>query len=233
MNIPQQAPGAGQAPVWAALQAVSACLAQSQDTRSHLPGQTGSLQRLYEIWLKRDEWRVYQEALPLLFGIPPEHWNAWAAQPGADNAVAALWREIQAAVEHGRGPPVVNPRSAATDWMVRPQDLHTWAHNGGFELPEPFDTLMSFIAKVLSTPAAVSLSPVADKDSSSDREAVLGAALAVVASFPEQCRGDAGWIEAEAVVDAILAKSAIWFERGPPMPRPAMVELIDKWFGTL
>jgi hypothetical protein len=234
MSIPQQESAHGQTSVWAELDALAARLRQAPlDTRNGSPGQAWSSQRLYETWLKREEWRVYPEALPLLFGIPPEHWEEVATKPGLDTAVAGLWQGLQASVARGDGPPVINPGLSADDWTVRPQGLHAWAHNGGFELAEPFDTLIGFIAKVMFASAQAPSSQAGDTGGGNDKEAVLGAALAVVATFPEQCRGQAGWIEAEAVVDVIMAKSAIWFERAPPMSRAAMVELIDKWFGTL
>ncbi len=192
-----------------------------------------SSQRLYETWLKREEWSVLTEALPLLFGIAPEHWSDRLSRAQAVKEAEAVRDAVHSAVEQDEAFELTDRSGALDAWMVRPQALHTWAHAADFRLPEAFDTLMSFIAKVMFKPMSMPAEPSATLAKNSDRELVLGAALAVVATFPEQCRGQAGWIEAEAVAKVIQAKSAIWFEGPPHLSQSEMAELIDKWFRTL
>jgi len=71
--------------------------------------------------------------------------------------------------------------------------------------------------------------------SAQKREAVLGAALAILATFPEQCRTKTGTVQGTKITKLIEEKSPFLFKysRGePPLSPDAITREINKWLKT-
>ena len=66
------------------------------------------------------------------------------------------------------------------------------------------------------------------------REQVLGAALAVMAEFPEQCRNSKGRISVPAIARLIQEHQGVWFtDRDKMMSATSIQDLLNKWIRTL
>lgn len=64
------------------------------------------------------------------------------------------------------------------------------------------------------------------------REQVLGAALAVVAAFPDQCKRGM-WFNGKRIAALIETKAPLWFEDGePPLDTGTMASLINGYLNT-
>lgn len=188
-------------------------------------------QRLYEQWLRREEWRLRTEALPLLCGLAPAVW----AEARLGDAEGRLWEAVNASRTAAVGLPVVNPDAAEDDWRVRPADCYHWARAQGITLPAAFEELIGFILCVVkgreppvASPAPATIAP--GSGTATVREQVLGAALNVLAKCPDQCYDEHGLTSGERIADRIQAQSLRWFDAAePPMPPAAMASLIDQW----
>ena len=173
------------------------------------------LPALYEHWLARERWQCVDEALPLLVGIDPACWSAHLAAADLADAARAAAAALTAAF------------AQALD--VEPRRVGTWAEGAGLELPAPYAALLTFFDRVLpegpsappATPAAL---PV------SERERILGAALALVTRFPADCRGPHGPFDGECIAERMLAQAAVWFPGGPPTAsRREIAELLETY----
>lgn len=75
--------------------------------------------------------------------------------------------------------------------------------------------------------------PGVTEANASKREEILGAAVAVIANFPDQCM----WgekISGKRVYELINDKSPLWWDSGePPLKDEAAIKLINKWLKTL
>lgn len=187
--------------------------------------------RLYEQWLRREEWRLRTEALPLLCGLAPGAW----VQAQLGDAEARLWKAVQASRVAAVGLPIVNPEAPEDDWRVRPTDCYHWSRAQGVTLPEAFEELMGFILRAVSSQAPAVAAPAPGtiapgSGSATVREQVLGAALNVLAKCPDQCYDVHGLASGERIAARIRAQSLRWFDTAePPMAPAAMAALIDQW----
>jgi hypothetical protein len=208
------------------------------DGATRYPGATApgadalEMQRLFEAWLKRDHWRLREEALPLLAGVDPAHWRELPADAELAAAADAVCSSLtgETGVERRRvasAHPVAQPAFEAT-----PAALYHWAHARGVALPGAFEQLMQFIlSTVKRTPAPDSL-PAVEARAAEDRarETVLGAALGVLARWPERCRGEDGAVSPDRIV-ALLEQHAVrWFDApAPPLARAEVIGLLERW----
>lgn len=187
--------------------------------------------QLYEEWLRKDTWRLAEEALPLLCGVAPTAWQGEAFKARA----ASLWRITKQAFAAGGGPAIANPEAPEEEWCVRPADLYRWARTQAVVLPTAFDELMGFVLRVVKIPEPSADSPtfitqVPVSGTSTAREHVLGAALNVLAKCPEQCYDQHGLVSGERIAERIRAQSLRWFDSAdPPMDPGSMAVLIDRW----
>lgn len=165
----------------------------------------------YEDWIVRDEWRLDQEAIPLMVGCDPSKWSSLVDSYGLASEV----RELQTILAADLG------GNTASSIDVR--RLRAWAEKHQVELPPACKALLDFIAQTL--PSHLVREPV--QDGAPERERVLGAALALVTRFPEQCRDVNGFFDSHHIANLIVEKGALWFERGQPTLSPvAMAELL-------
>lgn len=209
---------------------------RERDSRMARFGEQIEQQMLYEKWLKHDAWKLRREGIALLIGVAPEELAEIIGEGTLSEREHELWAAVQGSVQSGSGPRIGGESAQPETWTVTPPDLYGWAKGLGFALPEAFDSLMSFILSTTRRAAAgpePAAQPGAVSAGAANREAVLGAALALVANYPEQCVGAQGWVEADAIARLLQQKSALWFDRGVPMTLEEVTALIDKWLKTL
>jgi hypothetical protein len=182
-----------------------------------------AMQRLYERWLKRDDWRARHEAIPLAVGVPPERWQAYLQEHGLGDAEEELWRLFA----DGTG-------VRGEEEMVPVATVDAWFRGNGVDLPASFVRLYDFIRRAVPVPAAFDRSddPVDGRahELQDEKEIVLGAALSLLSRMPHRCRDEHGFVDGGALVQLILETAARWFPAtGPTMTRHEMARLIDRW----
>ncbi len=177
------------------------------------------IQVLYERWLKRENWAARSEALPLVVGVDPQLWQSYLETGDLETTEQALWAAYQAdAGITGESDPVAVDRVVA---YFRGQQV---------EMPASFSRLYDFVRQVTlsAVPKVEDSAPTANHGEES--EAVLGAALALVASMPDRCRDEHGFVAGEQIAKLILQSAARWFPLQPPaMTESEMAALINKW----
>lgn len=188
------------------------------------------VQILFESWVSRDHWHLFNEGLPLLLGVDPQNWPervaALSLTAGTEIAKAAL---VEVALKSS-DLPILNPTQPQTDWRVSPMDLYLWTVVAGFRVPEPYATLVQFVLQVVKRPELTKSSPGAGTSGGAAREKVLGAALALLARSPESCRDEHGLLDPMHMAARIAEQSIRWFEAPtPPMPISDMATLIAQW----
>jgi len=180
-------------------------------------------QKCYEQWLKHDEWSARSQALPLIVGVAPPDWSRYLDDHGLQATEAAAWPQFQhdVAIAHDSS-------------SVSVEHLVACVRRGGVELPASFSRLYDFVRQttLYATPANVAPLPDAAEPGGlpDETEIVLGAALSLVATMPDRCRDDHGFVEGEIVAKLILKAAARWFPLQPAtMSEAAMAALINKW----
>lgn len=149
-------------------------------------------QKLYETWLKKDHWRLRDEAVPLLAGVDP-------GAGGEGGPEEALWRDLATAVADGVLR-VDNPGADPAHWTASPRAVYRWAGDAGHPVPEAFRNLMEFILQTVKQDSASAPGGGAETDFHAVNEAVLGAALSVLAAWPDRCRDRNGGIDIRKVI---------------------------------
>ena len=183
-----------------------------------------NLQRVYEHWLKRSEWKARSEAIPLVIGTDPEHWEAYVCEHGLVDQEQGLWHLFAEA--NGIG---------SNEELVPVPLVYDWFRTNAVELPVSLSRLYDFIRQVSfrAEPAEIVADGISESNSAvseNEVEIVLGAALSLVAKVPERCRDAHGFISGSVVSELIIDTAARWFPSGPPtITSTQMAELIDKW----
>ena len=213
------------------------CGNTAQDTGQRLRELYGEArmnqQLLYEQWAVKDTWHLRDEALPLLYGMDPGSYKNNRGVLAEEEAIKGLWLHARQCIEHNLLR-VANREQAPEEWRVEPLDIYQWAVVSRLQLPEPFVALMEFVGRtVKKSPQPVTPAASADGGRLSaafddEREKVLGLALAVLASCPEQCRNAAGEVTAGRILETCTALSCLPGQ-SPQLADGAMLDLIDKW----
>ncbi len=181
------------------------------------------MQRLYEHWLKRDDWSARTEALPLVVGIEPEFWDAYLSK----HKLADLEQEVWDSFAAGNG-------IEADDQSVSIATVYEWFTGCDIEFASSFTRIYDFVRRATSQ-SKVTEVVAAEVDSTSrelqqENEIVLGAALSIVSKMPERCRDEHGVVDGGVVSKLIVEKAARWFGSVPPsMTQEQMASLIDQW----
>lgn len=177
------------------------------------------IQVLYEQWLKQENWAARSEALPLVVGVDPQLWRTYLETGDLEETEQALWADYQRdAGITGESDPVPVDRVVA---YFRDQQV---------EMPASFSRLYDFVRQVTLS-AEPKVEDIAQTcNHGAETEAVLGAALALVASMPDRCRDENGFVAGEQIATLILQSAARWFPLEPPvMTETEMAALINKW----
>ncbi len=90
------------------------------------------LQKLYEKWSCKDKWLLYDEGIPLLFGIEPG--TSVSMDNELLNKKEELWVHAKECVQKNLLS-VVNAEKPIIEWEVRPVDLYCWATVSRISMP--------------------------------------------------------------------------------------------------
>jgi len=174
-------------------------------------------QVVYETWLSRECWQIEREALPLLVGVDPQRWPEHVARHG-------LARTSQAALHA-----LVDAFDCTPIAALEPQRIAQWARQQGIALPLPFARVLEFLQQVLPSADATAVAS-GGSASVSDRERVLGAALALVSRDPACCRDASGRLASDPLATLILAQSPASFPDGrPALGRDDIVAVLESY----
>ena len=174
-------------------------------------------QIVYETWLTRERWQLEREALPLLVGVDPLQWPKHVERYDLARTSEAALHALVAAF------------GSAPAAALEPQYLAQWARQHEIALPLPFARILEFLQQVLPTAQAAMVAGGAAA-TASDRERVLGAALALVCRFPAACRDANGSISSDTLAASVLAQSPEWFPQGPSaLGRDDIVTLLERY----
>lgn len=162
-------------------------------------------QELYEHWVSVEQWPLATVALPLIVGCDPEAWDRHVAKRSLSRDAARISQAMSAAFD------------CPAESNVDAQALNAWARREGIELPTALQAIFDFVGTVLGAPSTVDESDHANAFAAADeRERLLGAALALVTKFPDQCRDPNGFFDGQRITRLIKEKGAVWFPAGPP-----------------
>ncbi len=194
-------------------------------------------QKIFEKWIKQDEWLLRDQALPLALGLDPDEKDTFIAIEGFTEQAQKAWNSLKALSSEGAGPAVSNLYDPPEKWRVESASYYRWLIETGITVPDALDSLMQFVLNVVKKPVPeMTLPETPDRASvvpgsrSSDREKVLGAALNILSKEPDACRDDSGLTNGRALAEMIAAQSVLWFETAkPPMTVEEMGCLLEKW----
>lgn len=192
--------------------------------------ETLNLQKLYEQWSCKEEWLLYNEGIPLLFGV----------EPGSKNIDETLSAKIESLWEHAQDCAnknlltVINKEKPIAEWQVRPLDLYSWGTVSRISMPEEFSLLMSFVAQTVK-PVHVQSEHVISENNQDilyqkHREIVLGAATSLLVNAPGLCKNKRGEVVSNLIAKNILENEDQWFADDRPMlAETAMTDLIEEY----
>lgn len=175
-------------------------------------------QLLYEHWVGQEDWPLAPVALALLVGVAPAQWAAHVQARG-----------LQAEAEQLRAR-LATELALTANQITSGLRLRAWAQSQGVALPAAAETLLDFVARTLPRTVAElpAMSPPAAR--TSDKEMVLGAALALVTRFTEDCLDDERMFDGARIARLMLEQAALWFPDGPPrMDERAIAELVEHY----
>ena len=194
-------------------------------------------QKLYEKWAVKTSWHLKSQGIPLLLSIDPDKYSDSDFDETTEKKYQDLWEHAQHCVEQDLLV-VLNRESPVDEWEVKPVDVYKWAAISRVELPVQLTSLMEFVMMtLLSTvnPQSDSSGAKSQSDAvyNSDKEHILGAALAMLATYPEECRNKKGLVRAENIVSLINKNESLLFtDKTPDLSATAAVDLVNKWIKT-
>ncbi len=187
------------------------------------------LQKLFEKWSCKDKWLLYDEGIPLLFGIEPG--TNETLDNDLLNKIEDLWVHAQVCVQK-KLLSVVSTEIPEVEWEVRPVDLYCWATVSRISVPAEFNTLMAFVVQTVKSSEVNRIS--VQNDGSQDviyqkhREIVLGAATSLLVNAPELCKNNKGRITSSRITKQIIENKNEWFGNEKPLlAESAMTDLIN------
>lgn len=198
-----------------------------------------NLQLLFEKWVGRDDWKLKDEAIPLLMAMDPEN-KSLPGESDIRNIYDDLWLHAKGCVEQGLLK-VINDEQPPEEWRAQPTDVYCWAKISRVEVPESLGRLMEFVITTLKNPE--------DEESRTNRlnhgdgvtntydinrEKTLGMALAILAAFPEQCKNSKGKVTAEYILKIMDEKNHLFPDIGiSNLSTESRTELLEKWLNTI
>jgi len=194
-------------------------------------------QKLYEKWAVKTTWHLKDQAIPLLLSIDPEKYSDSSYDKAAEHKYQDLWEHAQQCVEQDLLF-VINRESPVEEWEAKPIDVYKWAAISRVDLPEQLSTLMEFVMMTLVHTENDALNSQDGKDQTdvsynSSKEHILGAALAMLSSYPDQCVNKKGRMRAENIISLINENEIKLFgEKTPDLSSTAAIDLINKWIRT-
>tara|TARA_B100001079_G_C16348379_1_gene486961 strand:- start:361 stop:1059 length:699 start_codon:yes stop_codon:yes gene_type:complete len=188
-------------------------------------------QKLYEKWCKKEKWLLHSEGILLLLSINPSKKNILDKD---------LVERINNLKEHANECvrknllEVLNINKPENEWEVKPVDLYHWATISRINIPDEFNTLMTFITQSLRTnnydSNTINHGISQDGIYKSENEIVLGAAISLLINSPGICRDDKGNINSKVIASKIIENEKHWFDNSKSkLSEIEMIELIEKY----
>jgi hypothetical protein len=192
--------------------------------------ETLNLQKLYEQWSCKEEWLLYEEGIPLLFGIEP---GSETTDEVLSEKMESLWEHAQDCVNKNLLS-VINKEKPVVEWQVRPLELYSWGTVSRISMPEEFSLLMSFVAQTVKSTPVQTENAVSQNNQDflyqKHREIVLGAAASLLVNAPELCKNKKGKVVSNLIAKNILENEDQWFADDRPMlAETAMTDLIEEY----
>ena len=194
-------------------------------------------QKLYEKWAVKPSWHLKNQAIPLLLSMDPEEYSTSSRDEYSEQKYQDLWEHAQHCVEQGLLF-VLNREHPADEWKAKPIDVYKWAAISRVELPLELSTLMEFVMMTLVSTENIDNDSLDNKKQNDitydkDRERILGAALAMLVTYPERCKNKKGRVSAENILSLIDENESVLFgEEIPGLSPTAGIDLINKWIKT-
>lgn len=194
-------------------------------------------QKLYEKWAVKPSWHLKNQAIPLLLSMDPEKYSTSSRNEYSEQKYQDLWEHAQHCVEQGLLF-VLNREHPADEWKAKPIDVYKWAAISRVELPLELSTLMEFVMMTLVSTENIDNDSLDNKKQNDitydkDRERILGAALAMLVTYPERCKNKKGRVSAENILSLIDENESVLFgEEIPGLSPTAGIDLINKWIKT-
>ncbi|MCK5431665.1 MAG: hypothetical protein KAJ03_02920 [Gammaproteobacteria bacterium] len=194
-------------------------------------------QKLYEKWAVKPSWHLKNQAIPLLLSMDPEKYSTSSRDEYSEQKYQDLWEHAQHCVEQGLLF-VLNREHPADEWKAKPIDVYKWAAISRVELPLELSTLMEFVMMTLVSTENIDNDSLDNKKQNDitydkDRERILGAALAMLVTYPERCKNKKGRVSAENILSLIDENESVLFgEEIPGLSSTAGIDLINKWIKT-
>ena len=193
-------------------------------------------QKLYEKWAVKTSWHLKSQGIPLLLSMDPDKYSDSDFDETTEKKCQDLWEHAQHCVEQDLLV-VLNRESPVDEWEVKPVDVYKWAAISRVELPVQLTSLMEFVMMSLLSTVKTSNDSSGAKSQSevtynSDKEHILGAALAMLATYPEECMNKKGLVRAENIVSLISKNESLLFDNVPDLSATAAVDLVNKWIKT-
>lgn len=202
-------------------------MAAADFVQSSLQADPFAQQKIYEKWVRADEWRLMDEGLPLALGLDPEQWRKF--YDAQQDACTEAQQAMIALIKQGAGPTVSNPGDEEAQWQSPAGNYYRWLNANGQTVPDAMDAIMQFVMTVVKKPQ-IEEAPVAQTGASnSGREKVLIAALNILSKEPNACRDPSGLTNGQALAEMITAQSVRWFDS--PIP-PMSVEEMSQFLVT-
>ena len=175
-------------------------------------------QSLYEHWIGQERWPLDPVALALLVGVVPAQWHAHL---DTHNLVADAERLKTL---------LLNELTLDADLVTSGLAVRAFAQRHDVPLPAAAESLFDFVARTLPRLVAEMPAAAVPTARSSDKEVVLGAALALVTRFTEDCLDDERMFDSARIARLMLAQAALWFPDGAPrMDERAIAELVEHY----
>ena len=191
-------------------------------------------QKIYEKWVVKESWHLKNQAIPLLLSMDPENVSISLCDKETEQKYQDLWEHAQHCVEQELLF-VLNRECPVDEWEASPTDVYKWAAISRVELPKELSPLMEFVLKSLVPTVNYNNNSHSSKKQDEisydkDRERILGAALAVLAAYPEKCKNTKGRVRAENILSLINEnENALFGEEIPELSVTADLDLINQW----
>lgn len=194
-------------------------------------------QKIYEKWVVKESWHLKNQAIPLLLSMDPENVSTSLCDEETKQKYQNLWEHAQHCVEQELLF-VLNRECPVDEWEASPIDVYKWAAISRVELPKELSLLMEFVMKSLVPTTNFNNNSRSSKKQNEvlydkSKERILGAALAVLAAYPERCRNKKGRVRAENILSLINKnKNDLFGEEIPELSVTASSDLINQWLKT-
>lgn len=185
-------------------------------------------QKLYEQWVIKGTWNIKRQAIPILLSISPEAYRQLNSDDILSTKGQALWLHACSCIEQ-RLLHVLDPQVPADQWEALPVDVYRWATVSRIEIDTELSALMEFIiGSTHSTLASTGEQSATAR--AQEREQILGAALAMLATYPDSCKDQHGRIEASKIHLLIQQRRAQIFTAAPSdLSAQTHTDLIEQW----